>query len=450
MRRLLENLFLSIYCQQNTTLVRSIAFLVVLTVIGFYFFIVEHFTVNIPFQDDFAFLFFSNKLLEAESFQQKFYLFLNFHNEHRIAFPRLIIYLLLKQFSMVNFKTAIFFGNAFLIGLLAVIYKLNSKGQSKHLVLVICSFLLFQLQHWENSSWALAGLSNFCGVFFAGIAFYYLNRSDWIGFIFSFVFAVLALSANGGGLLVFFTIGLFYILTKNIKFFIPWFIVSSVIVTLYFIGYVKPENHPGIFEALQHPLRFTLYFISFLGGSFSADNHYLAPLAPMGGITALMFFGYLTWKKYYLNNPGVYCFLLFILFVAASAAVTRSGFGLHQAFSSRYKIFSTVYLILSFLAVMNLFYEEKKEIKAKIIGYFAIFALVFNLSSFPRNLYLLEVHTKKTVFHMRNWVMKNEGVNIDAKNIDDPIMTKSLKNRVYQFSCAEVPIRKQDQAKWCE
>ena len=448
MRRQLESLFLFTYRQQNSVLVRLFVLSIVFIVVCFYFFWVWRYAVNIPFLDDFSLLFFSNHFLEAKDIKEKLHLFFGFHNEHRIAIPRLFFYFMFKLSSQVNFKTGLIVGNLFLFGLLIVVYKLVLERQPKQFVLITSAFFLFQFQHWENASWAMASLSNFCGIFFAGFAFYFLNRSDWMGVICSFMFAVFAICSNGGGLLVFFTVGFLYILTKKFRFLGFWCFISIVAIYFYFSGYVKPENHPGIFEALQHPARLFLYFISFLGGSLSADNHHFAPLAPIGGIIALLFFGYATWKKYYLKNPGVYGFLFYILCIAATASVTRSGFGLHQAFSSRYKIFSTVYLILSFVAVIELLPEEKKELKVKVLGYFFIFALALNIASFPRNIYLFKVHTQKTVFNMRNWVMKREGVNIKAANIDDRVMAESIINGIYEFPCSEVPLRKQDRSKW--
>jgi hypothetical protein len=449
MRQRLEKTFLSIFRQQDKALFKFATILVVLTVMGFYFYVVDRYCVNIPFSDDFEFLNFSNKILEKESLEQKFHLFFKFHNEHRIAVPRLVFYIMLKLFSEINFKIAIFLGNISLFGLLILFYKLVPPGQAKWLALAPCALFLFQLQHWENASWAIGALSNFGGVIIAGFSFYFLNRLNWTGFVFSLMFSILALCFNGGGLLIFIAIGIFYLLAKQFKFFKLWLVISLVVFSFYFLDYVKPENHPSVFEAVQHPTRLFLYFVSFIGGSFSTDNHYLAPLAPLGGMVSLIFFAYLTWKKHYLKNPAIYSFMLFILLIGVSAAAFRSGFGIHQAFSSRYKIFSTIYLILTFLTIMELIPMESEKMKATFLGYSAIFALVFNLTSFPRNAYLLNVHTQKLTFNIRHWVMQKEGVPMETKNIDDKIMTKALKSGIYQFSCGEVSLRKQDRAKWC-
>ena len=45
--------------------------------------------------------------------------------------------------------------------------------------------------------------------------------------------------------------------------------------------------------------------------------------------------------------------------------------------------------------------------------------------------------------------MQKEGVKIKTINMDDEVMVKVLKTGIYRFSCKEVVLRKQDQAKWC-
>ena len=434
---------------QSNNLIKFTATLIIITTIGFYFYTLAQRSVNIPYKDDFDLLNFSNNVLTEKSFQEKYHLLFKFNNEHRPVISRLVIYLMLKLFSKVNFKIAIFFGNLFLVGLLVLFYFFISINSNKLIPLTISTLLLFHLQHWENFYCAIGSLMNFGTVLFAGLAFYFLNRTDWVGFGISSVFAAISICSNGVGIIVFVSIGICYLLILKLKFFKFWFVISVISIFLYFTDYVKPEHHPSILEAIQHPIQLFLYLISFLGGIFSLDNHFFAPLAPFGGIGALIFFYFLTKKKYYLKNPGIYTFLLFIILVGLAASISRSPFGLHQAFSSRYKIYSTIFLILSFLAVFEFIPIKNRNFQVFFFSCCFLFSIFINLFSFPRNSYLLNVQTKIMTFKIRNWVMQKEGVKIKTINMDDEVMVKVLKTGIYRFSCKEVVLRKQDQAKWC-
>jgi hypothetical protein len=444
-----ETMFSWLICNKEKLWVKSVMGFILLLPVGFYFYLIQAQCINIPFKDDFELLEFSNRIIQDESFLRKTNPFFEQHNEHRIATPRLFFYLLLKMTTKVDFKVAIFYGNALLLVLLLVFYKLIHSDKRQLLFLIPAAFLLFQLQHWENMASAIGVLSNFSVVLFAGISFYLLNRTDFFGLSVSILFAMLAMFTTGAGVFVFISGAVFLLLTRKFNFFIVWSSAFILNLILYFYDYVKPEHHPSIIETLSHPAKSFLYLVSFLGGSFSVDNHFFVPLAPLAGIGALVYLVYLTYKKYYLKDPGIYCFMMFLLLVGVAAALTRSGFGLHQAFSSRYKIFSTAYLILMYLTLVNSPPAWAKRFKATFLFYIVLFAVVFNALSFSRNYMHLEIYTGRISYNMRNWVMMNEGVNIGTLNFSGKIMRDALNNGIYRFSCKEVKLRKEDQAKWC-
>jgi hypothetical protein len=348
-----------------------------------------------------------------------------------------------------DFKVAIFYGNSLLLGLLFVFYKFVHSDKRQLLYLIPVAFLLFQLQHWENMASAIGVLSNFSVVLFAGISFYLLNRTDYFGLSVSILFAMLAMFTTGAGIFVFISGAVFLLFARKIKFFIVWSSAFILNLILYFHDYVKPEHHPSIIEALSHPAKSFLYLISLLGGSFSVDNHFFVPLAPLAGIGALAYLVYLTYKKYYLKDPGIYCFMMFLLFVGVAAALTRSGFGLHQAFSSRYKILSTTYLILMYLTFINSPPAWGERFKATFLCFMVLFAIGFNAFSFPRNFMHLKIYTGHISYNIRNWVMMNEGVRFGALKFNGTIMKDALNKGIYRFSCSEVKLRQEDQDKWC-
>ena len=348
-----------------------------------------------------------------------------------------------------DFKTVFLLGNASLLGLLLVFFKLLPTGQRKLMILVPPAFLLFQMQHWENAAWATGATSNFIGFLFSGLAIYFLNRPHRGGFGFCILFSILAVLTSGGGLILFAAVAVYLLMAGKYKHALIWIGVFTAVLFVYFHGYVKPQHHPDLWEAILHPVTLFTYLISLLGSVLSADNYYFVPFAPVGGLVGLAYFVYLTRTKYYLKNPAVYCFMLFIILVGCAAALTRSGFGLQQAFSSRYKIFSAGFIILVYLSLIELMAAREEKFKAAFLCYITLFAVAVNILSFPRNTQRMNSFIKLSSINLKHWVMIQEGVPMNGVAVPDEIMTQALKRGIYRFSCEEVQLRRQDREKWC-
>jgi hypothetical protein len=396
-----EKIFLLIADHKDAPRVRLTAALLILLPAGVYFYLIHSHCVNIPYKDDFSFLIFANAMVSAESLPQAGNLFFEQLNEHRIAVPRLIFFLLLKTTSQVDYKTAIYIGNLSLVGLLFIFYKIMPPGKRQWIYLIPASFMIFHLQHWENTASVLVA-----GAITSLLAGEKRHALFWLG-------------------------------------------ASLIIAFLYFLNYTKPAHHPGVLETLFHPATLFLYFISFIGTLFSADNYYLVPLAPLGGAMGVGYFIYLTWKKYYRSNPGMYGFMLFLILLGMAAALSRTGFGMSQVFTSRYKIFSAVYWALACLSLLDYLPAGKEKLRTAVCCTMTLIAVTLNIWSYPRNFDNFHYYTKQLTFNVRHWVMNQEGANMGYVHIDDRIMTEALNNGIYRFSCNEVNLRKQDRDKWC-
>jgi hypothetical protein len=441
-----EKIFLLIADHKDAPRVRLTAALLILLPAGVYFYLIHSHCVNIPYKDDFSFLIFANAMVSAESLPQAGNLFFEQLNEHRIAVPRLIFFLLLKTTSQVDYKTAIYIGNLSLVGLLFIFYKIMPPGKRQWIYLIPASFMIFHLQHWENTASAVGSLSNFIAMGFAGAAFYFLNRKNTSV---SILFAALTVCTSGIGFFVLVAGAITSLLAGEKRHALFWLGASLIIAFLYFLNYTKPAHHPGVLETLFHPATLFLYFISFIGTLFSADNYYLVPLAPLGGAMGVGYFIYLTWKKYYRSNPGMYGFMLFLILLGMAAALSRTGFGMSQVFTSRYKIFSAVYWALACLSLLDYLPAGKEKLRTAVCCTMTLIAVTLNIWSYPRNFDNFHYYTKQLTFNVRHWVMNQEGANMGYVHIDDRIMTEALNNGIYRFSCNEVNLRKQDRDKWC-
>jgi hypothetical protein len=136
------------------------AWIVILLPPTVYFYLVCLYSLNIPFADDFANLVDAIHIIQATTFNEKFSHFIALHNEHRIVFNRLVHTLFYFIFGEVDFRFLAIFGNIALVALLYLFYKILSVPHSKPLYFIPVSILLFQLQSWENMTWAASALQN--------------------------------------------------------------------------------------------------------------------------------------------------------------------------------------------------------------------------------------------------------------------------------------------------
>lgn len=83
--------------------------------IGFYYWLLNHYAVNIPKWDDHALKGFVENINKAEGWQAECAEFLRQHNEHRITFTRLFTWLDYKIFGEINYIHLMYFGSVALL-----------------------------------------------------------------------------------------------------------------------------------------------------------------------------------------------------------------------------------------------------------------------------------------------------------------------------------------------
>jgi hypothetical protein len=339
-----------------------------------FFGMIWKYALNIPFWDDYdAVLLFLVKYSDTSTFFEKFKLVFSQHNEHRIVFNRLVT---LGQFYLngtVDFRHLIFIGNIGLIGVLGVLYHSLKVKKHKLLFLVPIAFLLFQPQYWENINWAMASLQNFYVIFFAFLSLLLVSKKGKGSLFGGLLFAILATFTQGNGMFVF-PVGLGILLyQRRYKALPAWVLATLMCLLFYFNDYIQPAQHPSITEALYHPVRTLHYFFSFIGSSLGFNNS--SSLLIGMGVTAYFFA--ITVKKYFKRNTLVYGLFCFLFISAAAAAATRSGFGIEQAFASRYSIVSILFYILIYMSLIEIFPKLKKH-----IVFFIFTAISFNIYAY--------------------------------------------------------------------
>jgi hypothetical protein len=389
-----------------------------------FFGILLKFAVNIPFHDDFdAVLAFFNNFISAESLSEKIKLLFSQHNEHRIIFNKLFTIASYYITGEINFKFLILFGNFALVGVAGVIFSSFRQEENKILYFLPVMFLLFQFQSYENSLWGMASIQNFYVLLFAFLALFFLSKESFASYCAAIAFAIAATFTSGNGMFCFITGLMVLLYKKQYKYALLWGLLMISAISIYFYGYVKPGHHPSIYDAIfVNPFQTMGYFFAFAGSLFG----FSLILGILAGITFIFCFFLLISKKYQDRNPANFSYLLFLFMTTAAVSLSRSGFGMEQALSSRYAINST--LILIFLYVSFIEIKDKKDFKNIFIGILS-FSVIFNIYVFFRNQNIIKANRSRLLGSIcEGKVLANLYPDIDRAN---SIFTNAVKGKYF-------------------
>ena len=387
------NNLLSIRLTAEVSIVCILSFII----IYFFYLLIFVFAVNIPYWDDYnAILGFSDFFL-LSNLHDKIALFFSQYNEHRIVLCRLLVLLSYYLTGKINFKLLTIIGDISLVGLLIVFLKSSVFSKDKNIpprFIIPAVLLLFQPQYWETIIMSMAAISNLFVLFFAFLSVYLLTKQSMKYFIFSLLFAILATFTNGNGMFVF-LIGLFFLIfQKRYKEIRSWALVGITCIWLYFLGYLKPLNHPSIAAAIFiHPVETMGYFFNFLGACslnlIPTATQFSYRLTFLTGVLFSLYFAYLFKIKYYKINPAIFSFLSFLFISAAAVSLCRCGFGIYQSLASRYAIISVLCLISFYFSAIEIL---SQKITRYIFPILLLGAILFNLFSYHNSYGALASH----------------------------------------------------------
>jgi len=345
---------------KRTVTYSPIFWLLIIGIIGFYFWILWQYALNIPRYDDYlsAFRVYLDSesktgidLLQALSGQ---------HNEHRLFFNYTLTYISAKLFQEINLRWLIFIGFLSLVMMFFLFYKVEQKNKNHVVFSLIACLFLFQFASYETSFWSIAALSNYYVILFAFLSILFMTKNSPSTFSVAIVFGALSIYTQANGLAIL-VVGLFYWLTQVYKdkqwihYVWIWSLFSIGILFLYFYNY----DFPIAKDESPHLLQIIIYSFAFLGALVLplSTAHLIDTAIPAISIGVLLsvVFLYLSYRRYFLQNPIIYLLMLFILGSALMAAIGRAGFGFEQAISSRYVINSAIFFICIIAAVLSFF-----------------------------------------------------------------------------------------------
>lgn len=321
--------------------------------------------LDLPFYDDYlSALDFTNQLTQLHSFSAKASFFLAAQlNEYKLPFEKAIIWLQFCLYGHVNFAVLSAIGNSFVLLLGVMLWKMflpTHKDLGSRLAMFIpVSWLLFQFEYHELLNWGCAALQHISVLVFAFASIYLLFRTTRQAFYGAGACFLLAVASSGNGFLLF-PIGLSVLaMRRRYRRILAWLIACTACIAAYSYHYnVMSSRSSPDHSILSAILRLQpAYVVSFMGNAASIPF----PLASFFlGIALCFFFAWMAYRGYGRRNPAVSCCVLFMLLTAIGVAGIRSDLGLGQSLSSRYTIYSALFLIFAWFAIVEEFVQHSR------------------------------------------------------------------------------------------
>lgn len=399
-----------------TLLVLTIAFP------AFFFFLIWQYAVNVPSWDDF------DAILGYLStpWQERLTALFHQHNEHRIVMTRLIADLSNTMLGSVNFKAIALIGNGFLIGVLVLLARELRRDRGSVNYIPVVSAIVFLPLAWLNMAWATTGVQNNAIHFFAFLSIAVFFSSRKMSYRLIAIGSVLcATLTSASGLFVLPAI----LITLMARQFLPFpgytpddsrqtindlavvFMGMLLVVPVYFIGYQPPAGSPSIMSSLANPLRTIHYTMCFLGSIL--DDRYAATIAGALAIVLLLTF---TILKGYRKSPVLYSMVVYFFITAVMASLARSGFGVDQALSTRYRINS----LLMFTALLVLSIRMLPRLLCHPATCVVILSLVLLGYSWcvESTISSLQGHRKVLVVETAKWIAFRHGLHYPREHME--------------------------------
>jgi hypothetical protein len=326
-----------------------------LPIAAFYLILFKN-AVRIPILDDYDIVLHTiSWLSQHPPFSARLGFILNAeHNGYKLMFDNAVIFAQYLLWGQVHFLPLVILGNLFALFIFLIVLRMarvsTANPVDKWLLLTPVAWLIFQLQYASALDFSSCSLQNLGVVFFALLSIYLLDKPSTTAFTIACLALVFAIASSPSG---FFTAPVGFLLLaqkKRWKHFSPWVLTTTAMLLLYLYHYTAPPPVAGAApksSALTHLNLF--YALSFMGSS-AARFSSIAPAVVLGLILCAVVL--LAIKlKYFRSNPPVFYAMLLIMINALAVSGLRSDLGLAQSLASRYRIYSNLFLVFTYLFV---------------------------------------------------------------------------------------------------
>ncbi len=337
--------------------------------VAIHFLLLFLYAVNAPRLDDFSeVLTFLPDWHATTNINEKLTVFFRDYQNHRYV----LYHALLVLFDHINFRTAALVGNLPLLVLCGCMMKCVAGHPQKKILWLMTPLLVFNLQSWRAMFWGPLGTTNLLYPAI-GLLTCWLATQSTRGVMAAGCAAVALTLSHGSGPLLFPVIAgyLWFQRAQKPLLFIPWTIVSLVILVLYFVafplhgggGFTSVGSSELISNTVAHVALTIKGFFVLLGSHLlynETDQQWHATLAMALGASELCWLIWLTRQGVWRDMPALRLWLGFLLLVSLSIAMGRVVYGgIDQALQGHYKLLNGLFLWLLMVGTLQWIHDKK-------------------------------------------------------------------------------------------
>lgn len=333
------------------------------------------------------------------------------HNEHRIVFYRLLLLADIHMFHgkhWISFWCMLAVQLLFLVSLGWIVRFAGIRGTLWRAVVGLGAFSLFCPSQWENFGWAFQ-ISFLLPGFLVTLALWALlkyvrsvrqlrPRGIFLGL--SILAASAATYSSAMGVVVWPLLLLVAIaLVPCPKVIVAYAGFGLVLIGSYLYHYAGPSITSSPLDSIRHPSLLLEYTVGYLGVIFPAWVGIRNSLAVFSGIVGLLvaLAGAVRALRRQRREPLQMALLGLIFFAVSTAFITalgRIGFGLSQAFSSRYQTFNLLFWFSTVSLLLLLAGETDSFLRTVILAAMAV-AMLLAFAVFPLGLKASRTRTQQ-------------------------------------------------------
>ena len=358
-----------------------------------YYVVVLKMGVNMPLLDDYNFLYDILRIEDHATWHRKLFSIIAQHNEHRIAFSRLIALAQLHSVGHIDFRWLAFLGN---LGLLAtalfIAWGGGNRREKKWYSFLLVTPVIFSSYQGYQMFWAMPSISNYWSVAFSLGALACLNWEYRCRFAFASALALIGVFTCGQGLVLLPVAFLGLLFFRRWKEAAAWLFLSGFVWFIYFkLHHIKVENpeNNDLFTAIG-------WFLVLVGqapaealGLLIPDTFIDTPesfvtLLVICGLLICFFAAFLFVKGPIRSHFFLFSATAYVFCLCAAAAKSRSFLPYSYAMSTQYHNWSLLIIGLLSLGTLALFATShyRYRIFAGLFSLFFALTLAFWISEY--------------------------------------------------------------------
>lgn len=296
---------------------------------------------NLPYWDEYdSALDFVLGLSKEDSISGKVSWFLALSNEHRMLTSRSLFALEYWLTGGLNFHFVGLVGNLFLLLTCGILVWSVQTLERRIRLCIALSFIVFQLENYENFLWSGSSIDHYQVVFLAVVAIALLLKQTPISFMGACVFGVLANYTLVHGTMVWPVGAVLLGLERRWRHLAFWSVFAALVVGCFFWGFHTNPGHHIVSLSLNSAGVVLGYWLKLLGGPIALGN---VRLAPVIGVVLLCL---VVWLVTETREPKMRLAIGLVLFAVGSLLLVSVGrAGLYNTtghIPSRYLILGSV------------------------------------------------------------------------------------------------------------